>query len=127
MLNQVIDFFSSRVEEVLNKMTTYKDTNIIKNLKPLTEMITKVIRVLGPVAEAVVGQKDNIQAGLEGEALLSKLPSKVKELWTGTEAYKKLFDAKEGLFEKLNVFINNSEQENTKGTTSTNTMGGWDG
>ena len=126
-LNQVIDFFSSRVEEVLNKMTTYKDTNIIKNLKPLTEMITKVIRVLGPVAEAVVGQKDNIQAGLEGEALLSKLPSKVKELWTGTEAYKKLFDAKEGLFEKLNVFINNSEQENTKGTTSTNTMGGRDG
>ena len=121
MLNQVIDFFSSRVEEVLNKMTTYKDTNIIKNLKPLTEMITKVIRVLGPVAEAVV------QAGPEGEALLSKLPSKVKELWTGTEAYKKLFDAKEGLFEKLNVFINNSEQENTKGTTSTNTMGGRDG
>ena len=124
MLNQVIDFFSSRVEEVLNKMTTYKDTNIIKNLKPLTEMITKVIRVLGPVAKAVV------QAGPEGEALLSKLPSKVKELWTGTEAYKELFDAKEpgeGLFEKLNVFINNSEQEKKEGTTSTNTMGGRDG
>jgi len=77
-----------------------------------------------------VGQKDNIQAGLEGEALLSKLPSKVKELWTGTEAYKELFDAKEpgeGLFEKLNVFINNSEQEKKEGTTSTNTMGGCDG
>ena len=113
-VDTAIDFFVQQVVKVLDDTKDFMPV-IAKNLQPLTEMLAKLLRTLGPAGATAQDATEAITAGIQTQTTLSQIPASFTKQWTDSEVYQTVFERKTGAISKLLAFLNHHDKNDAEG------------